>query len=577
MTYYTPKKTFNQKDQIQDDSEHSPKLDLLFSDPLKIEKSNCLLSNAPSDPEVPSSTEFVNGNKSRIREDGRQLRSHHTEREKDERGSLELEVNRQEPVGEDLNTDFSRSQFRQLVALCGHSSQAKQAHCCLSLVYCFGILYLTITSTVLYFNQTTMENHQYGQEESDLTCISYSLSYMAQNLNADPIMNITLRGLDSPCPDAYDRLSFGDWPVFDKICHCETSEGSHYQEGSCDSSHSQCKTIYNNPSKVDLHNWANSVWCVNRAKPNADYVKAATCPEGFRSCAVNTCVNVILDCPITSIHIDNKTNNSTDQRYLARKVLTIKREIGASPLINIKVTKDTHQLLGDTWTSYGPPCQSYILEDAFSFEIDNQTQYEFRTENHFPGGAFLFPQNTESLKSSSIQLFGRSRMESEKGGICSSLDTFQKITQMSSAVHYLDVIFAPLIITMIVISAIFGLITLMILLSEALEPSNRPDDPNIECFSFMEGCQSCIFILITLTTVSTLYFTSPLVGATELCNQLIVHDCYPEVIKHALEDAHWILEPYEILLRRYMTELLVVCIVLFCLITLLNKMRRMKV
>lgn len=293
--------------------------------------------------------------------------------------------------------------------------------CCIS--FLIGILGVLIALMAFHF----------GGKELKLTSASGALENMSQNLEARPIMAVSLVDRGTSCPMDYEKLAIGRWPGTKTGCKCSSRP---VKSGSCGDSDSFCDTIWE-IDPFSLYNWQLSEWCVKRAILGDEFVKATVCPSGFRECSPGICiVNTLTTCPITNITLSISNNGNTgkiadssDGRYLIASSVD-----GDEPVIGITISFNDLPCFSNDERPKGPQtyplidqtvsgCQRYGVDTQFSSMIDSQWQEKLMSNNQASYQIFNLPGYTQVMQATRALLTQRNRIVVSKKEECLSLDT----------------------------------------------------------------------------------------------------------------------------------------------------------
>ena len=311
---------------------------------------------------------------------------------------------------------------------------------------------------------------QFNNNHVTLGVSSSALEYIAQNLNSNPIIDIALENFGAGCSSGYSPIMIKLWPGTDEGCACSLK---HFHKSFCRGFEGSCRYVFS-ISPIPVYKWWTSSWCAKRIQLGTDYLKLATCPQGFRQCSAGICVSNYLNCPLTSVAITSTPVFGNSQKYGPSQYLTTYRVSGDAPLINIDVTENGIPCFSPDRTAKGPTksykllnsrpkgCGRYGFDSSNSFWIDQKTEFDLLNNNNFPLEVFQLPWYPDNLKSTLSYLSGRTRIRVNNKDFCQSMD-HNVVNDLTKTLKKLNVAINATSITAIAIHSILILLLSLII------------------------------------------------------------------------------------------------------------------
>ena len=301
-------------------------------------------------------------------------------------------------------------------------------------VSCLFILALVLSVVCCVINFFILLPALSSSQDSRLNTLEASLPTfrsISENLNTDPILYIMPGDADVGCPSGLSRLMLGS--LLFKISRPSWTTDHIYQNSTgnekTDGSFAQELT------SAPIYNWGSSFFCVKRARPRVDYIKADDCPSGFKQCSQGICVRQEIDCPVTSVALTSCPIDDASQTYEPTRRLTSKHEEGTAPLINLEILQmsltSENSNIGAAQSLQLRPTLSaeFQEEDGYRFDqtasswIDTKSQLEVLQDNAILIGISSSPALTGTLEKNILVLATRSRlMVSNNSAFCQSID-----------------------------------------------------------------------------------------------------------------------------------------------------------
>jgi len=262
-------------------------------------------------------------------------------------------------------------------------------------------------------------------EKSHIGEIRGALESMAGNLIADPIMDIQIIGKESTCPDDFQPLKLGIWHGTVTGCLCENGE---ILSSPCSSK--KCKKIPR-AHPVEIYELDELIWCGKRAVLGADYVKKAECPSGYNECYPGGCFKG--ECPVTKVEVASTGEAAHRFGKSKEKYITLAREQGELPLINIQMTPNDLPCFNKNLyakssyynlSSVKPNgCDGYGFDSHFSKQLDDSlSTFDSFTQDLFRYSVMNLPDFEKEFKKTTSVLSWRTRMMTHKNDYCLNLD-----------------------------------------------------------------------------------------------------------------------------------------------------------